>query len=277
MTLRVFSIILCARRFLSTGLGPEKDDDMKAHGMTARIVGVLFVIGTVTGVLSGVFTAPVFGATDFPANIARDARPLVIGALLVLTMGFSLAMIPAVLYPVFRQIDEVLAVGAIVFRGVLEALSPIVTVLSWFLLISMSRLTGTANSADGTLLEILSGLALSVADWMSLVGAIAFSLGALIIYTLFYRARLIPRWLSVWGLVGAVLYIAAQVWGMLDPQQLPLTLEHGAGILMAPTALQEMVMAVWLIVKGFNPITPVSAQAGQGRRSATTAGEAATP
>ena len=82
--------------------------------------------------------------------------------------------------------------------------------------------------------------------------AIVFCLGALMIYYLFFRTRLIPRWLSGWGFVGAILYLAAPLWIMFDPNHPPLSLDSGVGILMAPLALQEMVLAVWLIVKGFN-------------------------
>ncbi len=245
---------------------------MKSYRMTALMVGVLFAVGTVAGVLSQVFTAPVLGAADFPANAAREAHSLVLGALCVLTMAFSLAMIPAVLFPLFRQYDETLAIGVVIFRGVLEQISSIVTVLVWFLLISLSQLPGMGSSADTALAKTIATLALNVADWMTLVGAICFSLGALIIYTLFYRARLIPRWISVWALGGAVLYITAQVWGMFDPQQLPLTLDHGIGMLMIPTAIQEMFMAGWLIVKGFNAPARIPARTDGGRELAAQAG-----
>jgi hypothetical protein len=79
--------------------------------------------------------------------------------------------------------------------------------------------------------------------WLAILLSIVFGLGALMIYIIFYQSKLIPRWLSAWGLVGAVLYIAAPLLGMFGFE-----LEY----LMFLLALQEMVMAVWLIVKGFN-------------------------
>jgi hypothetical protein len=74
---------------------------------------------------------------------------------------------------------------------------------------------------------------------------IVFSLGALMIYYLFYQSKLIPRWLSVWGLIGAILYLAAGLFAIFSVDF--------SILLEAPLALQEMVLAVWLIVKGFNP------------------------
>jgi hypothetical protein len=73
--------------------------------------------------------------------------------------------------------------------------------------------------------------------------AIIFSVGAALFYYLFYRSRLIPRWLSIWGLLGAALYLAAPLFDLFG---------SSFGALMAPLALQELVLAVWLIIRGFD-------------------------
>jgi hypothetical protein len=72
------------------------------------------------------------------------------------------------------------------------------------------------------------------------------------IFGLFYQTRLIPRWLSGWGCIGAVLYPIAKVASMFSPLHLATEIGVGIGILLIPTAIQEMVFAVWMIVKGFN-------------------------
>ena len=70
---------------------------------------------------------------------------------------------------------------------------------------------------------------------------------------LFFKTRLIPRWLALWGFIGAILYFAAPVLNMFDPQHPALSLGVKWGNLMAPLAIQEMVFALWMIIKGFNP------------------------
>ncbi len=238
----------------------------------ARIVGVLFIIGTVAGVMSVVFTGSIFDAANFPANVAGDANQLVISALLVLLMGFALAMVPVVLFPVLRRYDETLAFGYVIFRGALEPLGPLSTVLCWFLLITLSQ---AAGSLDGRTLQFWGAFIKDAANWISLVVSVVFGLGSLMLNAVFFRSRLIPRWLSGWGLLGALLYVAANVAGMFDPLHPTLSLEAGLGSLMAPTALQEMVMAVWLIVKGFNQPAPSRTQAaGQRGLPAHTGGTA---
>jgi hypothetical protein len=77
-------------------------------------------------------------------------------------------------------------------------------------------------------------------------------------YVLLYQSRLVPRWLSTWGLVGAALSIVPSLGGMFGLSSL--------GVLSAPLFLQEMVMAVWLIAKGFNPSTIAAESAGETSR-----------
>jgi Domain of unknown function (DUF4386) len=84
---------------------------------TARIVGVLYIIGTVSGVLSVAVTHSILGASDYLARIATHRSQMAVGALLVLTMGFALALVPVVFYPVGRRYSERLAMGYVVFRG----------------------------------------------------------------------------------------------------------------------------------------------------------------
>ena len=216
---------------------------MNTSKKTARIVGVLFIIGTVAGVLSVVFTGPILDDPDYLMKVSADENQIIIGALLVLIMGFALAMVPVVLFPIFKKHNEALALGSVVFRGALEAGAYIALVISWLLLLTLSQEYVKAGAPDASYFQTLGTLLLEAADSIGQILSIVFSLGALMIYYLFYQSKLIPRWLSVWGLIGAILYLAAPLLGMFGSE-----LE----ILFAPLALQEMVLAVWLIVKGFN-------------------------
>jgi hypothetical protein len=92
----------------------------------------------------------------------------------------------------------------------------------------------------------------SIRDQAALLAVFAFCLGALMYYILFYQSRLIPRWLSGFGIVAIILMTAACVLALFSGNRITSYIP-----LAAPIALQEMVLAVWLIVKGFNP--PVSA------------------
>src|SRR5258705_3317668 len=216
---------------------------MTSNRKTAIIVGVLFIIGTVAGALSVLFTAPVLNDPDYLTKLSSNQNQIIVAALLVLMMAFALAMIPVMMFPIFRKYNEVLAVGSIVFRGVLEAVTYIAIVLSWLLLLTLSREYIKAGAPDASTFQTLGVLLLKAADWIAQILALVFSLGALAIYYLFYQSKLIPRWLSIWGLIGAILYLAVPLLALFG---------FVSDILMAPLALQEMVLAVWLIVKGLN-------------------------
>ena len=176
-------------------------------------------------------------------------------------MGFALAMVPVMLFPIFKKYNEALALGSVVFRGALEAVMYIAIVISWLLLITVSQEYVKAGAPDASYFQTLGTSLLEALHWFDHILAIVFSLGALMIYYLFYQSKLIPRWLSVWGIIGALLYLAAALLNLFDPQHPTLSVGSGVGILMAPLAVQEMVLALWLIVKGFNPSAIASGSA----------------
>ncbi len=207
-----------------------------ADRQAATIVGVLYIIGTVSGV-AGLAIMPSFAAgTDILAQIAAHRTATVVGAVLVLTMGFALSAIPAVFYPIGRRTSEVLSMGYVIFRGALEGMTYVISAFIWLVLVAIAA-DPAAMAPVATMLQAAQRLV-----WEQLI-ALPFAIGAFMFSWVLYRARLVPRWISVWGLVGAVLYFAAPLARMAG-----LDLD----ILMGLLAVQEMVLAIWLIVKGFN-------------------------
>jgi len=90
---------------------------MDANRRTASIVGGLFIIGTVAGVLSLLVAGPLLNAPDYLIKIAGNQNQLIFGALLTLVMGFALAGVPLVMYPVFKKRNETISLGYLIFRG----------------------------------------------------------------------------------------------------------------------------------------------------------------
>lgn len=217
-------------------------EKMSTHRKTAIIVGVLFIFGTVAGVLSVIFTESIEDP-DYLSKISANENQFIIGILLILIMGFALAMVPVMLFPLFKKYNEALAFGYVVFRGTLEAVTYIAIVISMLLLLTLSQEYVKAGAPDDPYFQTLGTLLLEAGVWIGYLISIVFSLGALMLYYLFYQSKLIPRWLSAWGLIGAILYLAQPLLAMFGS-----VIE----ILFAPLALQEMVLAVWLIVKGFD-------------------------
>lgn len=221
---------------------------MKSHRRIAITVGILFIIGTVSGVLSGLITAPILDAPDYLLKVAENEHQIMLSALFVLSMGLSLAMIPVVIFPILKKQNEALALGYVVFRGALETFTYMAMAISWFLLIVLSRGYLQASALDSSYFQVLGVLLLNVDDQVNHVLKIVFPLGALIFNYLLFQSKIVPRWLSVWGILAVALHFTE---GLLTTFGiLPVEAET---VMALPIFLQEMVFAGWLIVKGFNP------------------------
>ena len=231
---------------------------MKTYRKTAIVVGVLFIVGTVAGISSGIVAGPVLGDSDYLAAVVANESSIVLGALLVLVMGFPLAMIPVMMFPIFRKYNEPLALGAVVFRGVLEAVTYMVIAICWLMFIPVGQAFLNAGAADAATFQAMGNFIKQAVYWTEHLLALVFTIGALMLYWLFYKTKLIPSWLALWGFIGAILYFAAPVLNLFDPQHPALSLGVKWGNLMAPLAIQEMVFALWMIIKGFNSSVPVS-------------------
>jgi hypothetical protein len=227
---------------------------LSADRKAAVWIGVLYIIGTVGMVLSVVVTNAVLSGPAYLTQVAAQPNQVAVGALLLLVAGLALALVPVVFWPVGKRYNETLAMGYVVFRGGIETVLYIVTALGWLLLIALS------TEPDAMPLASLVRTTETVI-WDQLL-AIPFALGAQMFYVLLYQSRLVPRWLSTWGLVGAALYIVAPLGSMF---------ELSLGFFMAPLALQEMVMAVWLIAKGFDPSAIAAEFAGEASKLPATA------
>ena len=102
----------------------------------------------------------------------------------------------------------------------------------------------------GVLSRITGDALVAGRDWANAVlGVVAFSVSGLILNYVLWRADLVPRWLASWGLAGAVLHLATAVMVLCGLEPLSAT----QNLLQAPLGAQEMVFAIWLMVKGFNP------------------------
>jgi hypothetical protein len=221
---------------------------MNNYRKTASLVGVLYIIGTVAGILSAAASAPVREAA-YLSSIAANPNQIVVAALFILLMGLALALVPILLFPLLKKYNEVLALGYVVFRGALETALYIGLTISWLTLIALSLESAKAGAAAAAGYQALGTILLAGHEMMITILIIIFSLGALMLYTAFYRSQLIPRWLSVWGFIAILLHLSTAV--LIVFRFATPTSEIIVAVNL-PIFLQEMVMAVWLIAKGFN-------------------------
>jgi hypothetical protein len=226
-----------------------------SYKKTARIVGVLFITATVASSLGFTILDPILNVPDILVNVSANITQVIIGVLLLLIDTAAVVGIAVMLFPILKKHNEALALGYVSFR-IIEATILIVASIILLSLLTLSQEYVQAAAPDASYFQTLATLLLAVWDWALLLGImIIFSLTALILNYLLYQSELIPRWLSGWGLIGATLLLTA---GLLEIFGINLT-----DIINLPIALQEMVFAIWLIVKGFNSSATASESAKQ--------------
>ncbi|MCJ7775267.1 MAG: DUF4386 domain-containing protein [Desulfobulbaceae bacterium] len=227
---------------------------MKTYRMNAVMAGALYFLGTAFGVsgaivggevLTSIISAKPLVGVDMLGLIAANSSQLNWGAFLTLMMGISLTAMTVFLYPIFRKDSEELAVGMLLFRGALEGTYYFITTLGLLTLVALGN-EYVAPGAASAALQSMGNVLYQFQDFIGPVGTIMFLIGAICLYISFYRTRLIPRWLTIWGLIGVVPYMAYALLHFFH-------MDNGIGFyLQMVLAPQELVMGAWLVIKGFN-------------------------
>ena len=229
---------------------------METYRKAAVTAGLLFIVATVADVISRVmFLAPVFSSPDPLTAVSASETRVVIGALLLFVGAAAASGIAIAMYPALRSHGEALAIGSVAFRLIEGAFYLGIPVC---LLVLMALGDAAASSGDPAAFAVPAALVLAAREALGQVGVLAFGVGATMYYWVFYRTRMVPRWLSAWGLaaigslmVSVVLVIA----GVVEPMSRPQV------VLAAPIGVQELVLAGWLIAKGFRPVREATHEA----------------
>lgn len=215
----------------------------------AIIVGILFIAATAASMVSSVFLGSTLAAPVSLNTVNANANSLVIAVILQLIAALSAFGTAAMIYPVLKRQVEGLAISYVGLR-LLENAFYILGVVGLLALISLSQ--GYVAGAINDSYEPLSSLLLALHSWALLLGTVViFGIGSITLNYVLYKSKLVPRWLSIWGLIGAVFIILYGFIGLIGLK--PDVLSSNLTFLAIPIAVQEMVFAVWLIVKGFNP------------------------
>jgi len=223
---------------------------MNTNRKNARWAGVFYIIATVAPILTISFIGFLGGGVagepipDYLVNVSANERQVIIGMLIELIWALAVVGIIVTLFPILKKHNEALALGFFGLRF-MEAISTIIHSIILLSLLTLSQEYAAAGIPDASYFQTAGTLFLAAREWTFLIGSgLVWSLSALILNYLLYQRKLIPRWLSVWGFVGAALSF-----GNYLPQFFGI---DSIEILFLPIAVQEMVFAVWLIVKGFN-------------------------
>ncbi len=214
--------------------------------LKTRLAGLLLVAGMVAGIFS---VAPAIDSAEYLTEAAANSNQVIIGAIFQFIMSLTYIGVVILLYPIIKRFGKSLAIGFLSFKVIAATL----VIFGTTLLLSILALSHQfenylpQNTSD---FEPLGNVLKVSRDYINHVFMIiVLCVGNFMFYILLIKSKLIPQWLSIWGIIGAMLSSIASVLVLFRIVDI-ITTEYI--ILNVPTALQELILAIWLIVKGFD-------------------------
>ena len=228
----------------------EEDQERQVQGrasphsyrMTARIVGVLFLAGIVVYGGGNGLVQSILGAPDHLSTVAASSLMVAIGAMLMLMAAVGDAAHGVLMFPVLKRHNERIAFGYFASR-IVDSVLIAGGVILILLQIPLSREYLNAGVADASYLQAPSTLSEQAHLYAYEIGMIAVGFAGLMLCYTFYRAKLVPRFVAAWGLVGYAILLSGSALQVLG---FDLRLVHTI-----PGGLWELFIGVWLIAKGF--------------------------
>jgi hypothetical protein len=227
---------------------------MNSNRKIAAIVGALFLISNITFLLGAMaFVEPILGAPDYLTLASVNRSQIILGVLLEIANGIAYIGIAVLMFPILKQRFESLALAYVGFR-LIEFVMQVASDLSPLKLLTLSEEFVKAGAPDSAAFQALGILLLAERTWAFEMVGLVFAVSALMFYTMLYRSTLIPRFIAIWGLVGATFVLVSFLANAFD-----LTLSPGLELILGlPMLLNELFLGLWLIVKGFNSPSIVS-------------------
>jgi hypothetical protein len=239
---------------------------MDSMRKTAFVAGVLYLVTFLASIPAVFLMGPVLTDPNYILSAGAD-RQVILGAFLDIITALAGIGTAVALFSVVRRQHEGLAIGFVASRG-FEAAVIAVGVVSVLSVVTL-RQPG-ATGVEATSLVVTQHALVAVKDWTFMIGPGMAGLNALLLGTLMYRSRLVPRAIPILGLIGAPLYLSAQIATMFGLNETT-TIWSGVGLF--PIFFWELSLGLWMTFKGFRKSAPLmveaAAEAGSGQASAT--------
>jgi hypothetical protein len=220
---------------------------MDPNRKTSITFGILLITGIIFGILN---TVPALEYPDYLIKLSSIKTQVLIAVFFQFAMATVYVCIAVVVYPIIKKYNEGMALGYFGFR-IIGAAFLFLGIVSLLLLLFISQTFIAAGQPSASHFQTIGELLRAGRDWMNHIGMILpWSIGGLILYYTFFRINCIPNWLSVWGIIGFSLTLIATFLLMFDLIKIITPIYF---ILNMPTGLSELVLAIYLFNKGFNP------------------------
>lgn len=221
---------------------------MNTNRTTAIMVGVLFLVATVTTAVGDSLVASILSSPDYLVHMYPNRAQVITGVLIVFIDAVAVLGIAVLLFPVLKKHNEANALG---YVGVRTAEFPLILVwlLSPLLLVALSKEYVNVGDPDALSFQTLGAVLIAVRLWSWRLIYLVNGIATLMLAYILFRSRLVPRSLAILGLIGGVVLLAGTAMSMFDL----IDVDQGAGLIaVVPGGLFELLLPIWLIFKGFN-------------------------
>ena len=218
-------------------------DGRNFYRKTAITIGVIYLAGMVVGIPAGILIQSIIGTANPLANIAANSTLVAIGVLLWLLPAAGDAAHGILMFPILKRYGERIAFGYLGAR-IIDALFVAIMALLILVQVPLASEYVKAGASDTSYLQSLSSVFNQAQLYAYHFGMLTVGCAGLVLNYAFYRARLLPRVLGMWGLVGYAVILCGSV---LEVFGFNLMQIH-----VLPGGLWEIFVGVWLIAKGFS-------------------------
>lgn len=216
-----------------------------------KITGAFFIAATTSAIIGQQFYSPVLNGADSLDNANAASTQIALGAFFELILAISNIGTGIMLYPRLKRYSESWGLGYALFR-LLEVVFILIGLLSMLSLVTLSTEALSMNTETKLSAQSIASFLKQVYGWAFILGP-HFMLGinTLIYSSIFYLSQILPKKLAIFGIMGAVLILLAAVLEIFG------YIPHFSSsiiFLALPIAVYEMVLAGWLIIRGFNKV-----------------------
>jgi hypothetical protein len=236
---------------------PTTDKPLPSRSLrrTALVAGVLYLITFASAIPAVVLLQPILSDPAYITGAGSDTA-VRFGALLDLVNAFACIGTAVALFSIVKREHEGFALGFVTTR-MFEAAVIVIGVVCLLAVVTL-RQGGTAASDASALIAVDRAL-VAIRNWTFTLGpSLMPALNALLLGTLMYRSRLIPRAIPVLGLIGGPLLLSSTLGTLLGVND---GTSAWTGIATAPIFLWELSLGLWMTFKGFDPASPIARNA----------------
>jgi len=213
----------------------------------SRLTGVLFIIAAITAIVGVIFYKPLLNDSEYLIQGAAHANQVILGAIMELILVVSAVGTATVMFPLLKRYHRTIAIWHVCFRF-MEAVVITIGIISVLSLLTLSQNYAAAGAPDIASYQVSGILLKATHDWTFMLGPNFFlGINTMMYSYIFFKFKLVPRFIPVLGMTGSVLILLAallEMFGVIDQVSM------WGGILALPIFANEMILAVWLIARG---------------------------